>query len=144
MNPGSLVQEFTPLTGTPCTPPGKSLALPARIQAYGLGLKLEVFCLEPQFVILCLSQLLPRPSLANIPSGPRKETELLECWGSGRNTGEPGDCISSRPPGRGSRPFKARKDHVGAGHQGLRWSPTAGVRGPWLHKTTPPQWSSPT
>lgn len=144
MNPGSLVQELTLLTGTPCTLPGKSLAFPARIQAYGLSLKLEVFRLEPQFVFLCLSQLLPCPSLANLHSRPRKEMELLEWWGSGSNTGEAGDCIPSRPPGLGSRPFKARKDHVGAGHQELRWSPTIGCERAMAPPGTPPQWSSPT
>lgn len=78
MSPSSLAQEPTLLTVTPRTPPGKTLAFPARIQAYGLGLKLKVFSLEPQFVVLCLSQLLPGTPLANLPSGPSEEMELLE------------------------------------------------------------------
>lgn len=78
MNPGSLAQEPTLLTATSRTPPGKTLAFPARIQAYGLGLKLKVFSLEPQFVEICLSQLLPGTPLANLHSGPSEEMELLE------------------------------------------------------------------
>lgn len=143
MNPSSLDQELTLLTGTPCTPPGKLLALPARIQAGGLRLKLDVFCLEPQFQPLPFSA--SSPSLCSKPPLQAQERNgtagTLGVW---QQYWRGWDCIPSRPPGLGSRPFQARKDHVGAGRPGLRWPPARGCERAMAPAGTPPQWSSPT
>lgn len=101
--------------------------MPARIQAYLLGLKLILFSLGSQFAVFCVSQLLPDKTLARLLSKPSEKNTAAEMRrGADRDTRDTEKLASPLLPRLEeyticSRPFKVRTDNLGAGPQKNSW-----------------------